>query len=362
MGYLRTLARNIKDHSPLLQRLYASLKTPKRQTAAHQDAYAARLAKETDIYKDVEDINVLPRIFHYWSHTYVRPLLEEVGVSNPDEFFAKYLHESAAKTRTGHPTFISIGAGNCDTEVRVAQLMKKNGLSRFVIECLDMNPHMLARGRQMAEREGVAEHIVVVEGDFNKWRASKSYDGVMANQALHHVLNLEGLFNEIKRVLLPTANFITSDMIGRNGHQRWPEALVEVQRFWQELPNAYRYNRQLNRQEDVYENWDCSNEGFEGIRAQDILPLLLERFHMHVFIAFGNVVDVFVDRSFGHNFDGEGEWDRRFVDRLQAVDEEGLRSGKLTPTHLMAVMTTASTASPFRSRGLSPSACVRKPD
>ena len=46
-------------------------------TASEPDlAYQAKLAAETLIYKDVADINVLPEIFHYWSHTYVRPMLE----------------------------------------------------------------------------------------------------------------------------------------------------------------------------------------------------------------------------------------------------------------------------------------------
>ena len=54
-----------------------------------QAAYEAKLAAETNIYKDVEDINILPQIFHYWSHTYLRPMFEEHGFSNPDQFFAK---------------------------------------------------------------------------------------------------------------------------------------------------------------------------------------------------------------------------------------------------------------------------------
>ncbi len=66
--------------------------------------------------------------------------------------------------------------------------------------------------------------------------------------------------------------FVTNDMIGRNGHQRWPEALEIVNQYWHELPEAYRYNKLLSRYEPEYMNWDCSTEGFEGIRAQDILP------------------------------------------------------------------------------------------
>ena len=81
---------------------------------------------------------------------------------------------------------------------------------------------------------------------------------------------------------------------------RWPEALFQVNELWRELPERYHHNRQLRRMEPEYENWDCSKEGFEGIRAQDVLPELLKRFHFKLFVGFGNVVDIFVDRSFGH--------------------------------------------------------------
>jgi len=145
----------------------------------------------------------------------------------------------------------------------------------------------------MAAHEGVAEHIAPLTGDFNRWKATKRYAAVMANQSLHHVVNLEDLFDEVKLALSPRGYFLASHMIGRNGHQRWPEALSEVQRFWQELPPDYRYNWQRKIHEEQYENWDCSKRGFEGIRAQDILPLLLERFDFHLFVGCCNVVDIF---------------------------------------------------------------------
>ena len=111
-----------------------------------------------------------------------------------------------------------------------------------------------------------------MQGDFNHWEPSCEYDSVLASHALHHVVNLEGLFKQVHAALAPKGQFIVSDIIGRNGHLRWPEALEIVQEFWQELPPAYRYNRMLRRHEESYINWDCSKEGFEGIRSQDILP------------------------------------------------------------------------------------------
>jgi len=219
---------------------------------------------------------------------------------------------------------------------------------------------MLARGAVAAEEAGVGAHVVGVEADFNTWQPAVFYDGVLANQALHHVVALEHLFDAIRRALTPEGRFVTSDMIGRNGHQRWPEARHIVEEYWHELPLSYRYHRQLSRQEDEFQDWDCAQEGFEGIRAQDVLPLLVERFHFELFLGFGNVIDVFVDRGFGPNFDAEAAWDRDFIDRVHARDMEGLTSGELTPTHLMAIMRTAPVPDgPQVHPGLTPDVCVR---
>lgn len=325
------------------------------------DAYLAKIRQEQANYRDVLDVNALPPIFHYWSHTYLRPIFEAFGIGHPDNWFAQHLVASAQRTGSRQPVFVSIGAGNCDTEVRVAKLIKAGGLDQFVIECIDINDAMLRRGREFAAQEGVEEHLRFVEADFNDWKAGSVYDAVMANQSLHHVLNLEGLFDEVKRSLHPQGFFVVSDIIGRNGHQRWPEALEVLHRFWTEMPEAYRYNHLLKRHEELYENWDCSGEGFEGIRAQDILPLLLERFQFHKSIAFGNVIDPFIDRAFGHNFDADAEWDRNFIDRIHAHDEASFQDGTLKPTHLFAVLTIGEPPSREYSRGLSPEACVRIP-
>ena len=325
-------------------------------------SYGEKLAAETAIYKDVANVNDLPGIFHYWSNKHLKPIFEEFGFSNPDEFFATYLRESASRSAAEVPRFVSIGAGNCDTEVRVAKLLQARGLRRFVIECLDMNPHMLQRGRELAASEGVSEHIQICRGDFNEWQPAHGYCAVMANQSLHHVLNLEGLFDAVKRAIGARGYFLVSDIIGRNGHRRWPEAMACVREFWKELPAAYRYNRQLQRHEERYQDWDCSRESFEGVRAQDILPLLLERFDFLLFIGFCNVIDVFIDRSFGHNFDADAPWDRDFIDRVHAFDEQALRQGTLTPTHMMGVLT-AGPAGPRRcSRGIAPETSIRVPD
>jgi SAM-dependent methyltransferase len=319
-------------------RLAHAQRRPRHGDVPQSEAtYRQRVAAEHGHFDSCEEVHALPPIFHYWSNRYLRPRLEAFGVSHPDAFFAKYLVECYGRG-SGTRRFLSLGAGNCDTEVRLARALRDAGCHRFAIECLELNKAMLVRGQQLAARERVADNIVPLEADLNHWRPMTQYDGVIASQSLHHVMALERVFDSVSTSLAPHARFIVSDMIGRNGHQRWPEALAIVREFWRELPSTYRYNRQLKRQEHEFLDWDCSTEGFEGIRAQDILPLLVERFGFDVFIGFANVIAPFVDRSFGPNFSNDAQWDREFIDRVHARDESEMAAGRIKPTQMFAVM------------------------
>ena len=182
-------------------------------------------------------------------------------------------------------------------------------------------------------------HLEFITADLNSWEPVAKYDAIIANQSLHHMLNLEDLFEGIRRALEPEAPFVISDMIGRNGHLRWPEARAIVDEFWRRLPPSYRFNRALRRFEERFEDSDCSGEGFEGIRSQDILPLLKRMFHFEYFFGFANVIDPFVDRAFGYDFDANEPWVRRLIDEIHARDEAEQLAGKITSTHMLAIVT-----------------------
>ena len=343
--------------SPLLQS--RASRPPSDSPSGSPDDYAQRVLAEQATFKDCLDVNDLPAIYHYWSNTYLRPKLEGLGYSYPEDFFAK----SFATCGLDRPErrLLSIGAGNCDTEVRTAQLLVSRGVTNFTIECIDFNRAMLDRGRLLADREGLGAKLEMTIADFNTWEPDGKYDGVMANQSLHHVLDLEHLFDAIARAMAPGALFLTSDMIGRNGHQRWPEALEIVEELYAQIPRKYRYNHQRRVFEEKFVNVDCSTAGFEGIRAQDILPLLVERFHFDTFAPFANVIDPFIDRAFGHNFDQDAEWDRAFIDNVHARDEEAMRIGRIKPTHLIAAMCLDRPSKPRFLDDRPPAECIRRP-
>jgi len=326
-----------------------------------ESEYQASVEAEKRRYENCADVHDLPAIFHYWSNRYVRPKLEPLGFADTPGMFRKFLD---LQWRTGGKAtrrFVSLGAGNCDLEIRLACDLRALGRDDFLIDCLELNPAMLDRARIAASEAGIERHLNLVAADLNTWNPSFEYDAALACHSLHHVVNLEGLFEGVKRSLRPKAVFLISDMIGRNGHQRWPEALQIVQEFWQKLPPSYRFHQLLQCFDETFEDRDCSVEGFEGVRSQDILPLLIDQFHFQMFVGFGNVIDPFVDRGFGPNFDAGAAWDCKFIDEIQHRDQQELESGRLKPTHMMAVVGKEVCERTLQLGPQSPRFCVRVP-
>ena len=322
--------------------------------------YRWRSWMERLVFSRCQVVHDLPPIFHYWSNRYLRPKLEALGVADPDQFFLRHL-ERCYDAAEGQRRFVSIGAGSCDLEMRLAIALRASGRDRFVIDGLDLNRSLIAHAVERVGAAGLTAHVRPQVCDLNAWNPTTAYDAAIANHSLHHLVALEHVFDHIARTLPPHGRFIVSDMIGRNGHMRWPEALTIVNEYWEELPASYRYDRQRFLQLDRFENWDCAKEGFEGIRAQDILPLLVERFSFDVFLAFANVIDPFVERSFGPNFSVDREWDCAFIDRVHARDEQELAAGRIKPTHMFAVMGNGPSVAALCVGGVAPAAAVRRP-
>lgn len=324
-------------------------------------SYSSKVEQELRFFRSMADVHALPAIYHYWSDKYLRPKFESVGFSSPNDFYLKYIRRMAQGSPESYCRVLSLGAGNCDTEVELVAQLKQDGVENIEFNCLDLNAEMLDRGKQLAAERNIARHFRFIEADLNHWNADNSYEIIIASQSLHHFVDLELLFEKTFQGLADDGFFLTNDMIGRNGHLRWPEALTVVQALWSLLDEKYKWNHQLSRLELEYENWDCSTEGFEGVRAQDILPLLLKTFHFECFFGWANLISIFIDRSFGHNFDIGNSDDRRFIDLVAGLDDYFIESGSIKPTQMIAAMTKRDPGERKVYKHLTPEFCVRDP-
>jgi SAM-dependent methyltransferase len=321
--------------------------------------YERRITQEVDYFKGIEDIHELPESYHYWSGKYLQPKFASLGFADPNDFFLQHIERAASAAPEAECNILSVGAGNCDTEVTLAEMLSQKGIKNFSFGCLDLNAEMLSRGRRLAGERGLSDNFEFLETDINSWQSERRYQIILANQSLHHFVELEVLFDKIYRGLTDDGFFITHDMIGRNGHMLWPEALEQIKRLWLLLEDRHKWNQQLNRFEEQYQDWDCSVSGFEGIRAQDILPLLLRKFKFQCFLGFANLILVFVGRNFGSNFDVSNEFDRSFIDFVAAMDDYYIESGRLKPVQMIAAMTRREAGEIKVYKHLTPEFCVR---
>jgi hypothetical protein len=141
---------------------------------------------------------------------------------------------------------------------------------------------------------------------------------------------------------------------------RWHETAIFIRMLWPLLDERKRYHHQHRRVYEVFEDFDCSTEGFEGVRAQDILPLLVKTFSPRRFFATGGVIDPFIDRGFGHGFDMGREDDRRLLEFIADLNDALLDCGQIRPT-LMLAHFAAEPAEERYYRNRTAAACVRDP-
>ncbi len=306
----------------------------------HGSDYERRLAVERDTFAGQVDVHGgLPDSAHHWSRRHLLPKLHELGVADLDSLVTDTLRARAAEARTAgrDAVVLSLGSGNGDQELRWLGKLVASGVDNVRLRLLEVNPEMRRRAAEAAHERGLGERVEHLDADLNTWKAETDHDVIVAYQVLHHVLDLEHLCAQLWHGLRPDGVLVVHDMIGRNGHRRWPEALEVIERVWATLPPELRRNAVTGAVDEHFVDLDCAADGFEGIRAQDVLPVLLEFLHPSLFLALGNVVDPFIDRVYGHNFDPADDAHRAFLDDLGTLDDTLIDLGVVTPTRMTAL-------------------------
>ena len=322
--------------------------------------YAEKLEQQIAQYVDYGDMQQLPPSYFHWGIGSFFPGFYDVyGPVDIHEFFAKPFMEGADNQQ--RPRFLSIGCGDGTVEIGVAQKLIDSGLADSEFVCADLSPVLLERFEANLKPE-MRSLFILRAVDLNQMDSgiAGEFNGVMASHSLHHLVELDRIFRWVKRVLKPGGTFAINDMIGRNGHMRWPETGQFVQMLWPLLNDRQRYNVLLKRLYDVFEDHDCSTFGFEGIRAQDILPLLLINFYPKRFFATGGLIDPFIDRGFGFGFDVSNEKDKTLLDFISKLNDVLLDAGQIKPTLMLAYFVKEPCEEKFF-RMRSAKACVREP-
>ena len=109
---------------------------------------------------------------------------------------------------------------------------------RSIVAC-DFAQDSVERARARAEEAGVT-NIDYRVLDLERDSLDGPYDAIFANDVLHHIADLEGLYLRIDGALKPSGKFIFNEYVGPNRFQYSDERIDLVNRYFRLLPDRLR--------------------------------------------------------------------------------------------------------------------------
>jgi SAM-dependent methyltransferase len=223
---------------------------------------------------------------------------------------------------------LSLGSGPGGLEIGFAQQVPQSR-----IFCLDLNEDLMALGRDRAEE--LSLDVTFETADLNVAELpADEFDVVFCHAALHHLVNLEHVADQIGRCLRKHGEFVVVDVITRNRYRMWPENERAVVSLFRSLPARFRVNHTAYATptiDDEIWHGDTGDGSMECIRSEDVLPVIETYLDKHAFVPYYSISRRFLDSMYGPNFDLSQPLDCALFNWLWEFDVHSLRNLELQP-------------------------------
>jgi SAM-dependent methyltransferase len=144
---------------------------------------------------------------------------------------------------------------------------------RSIVAC-DVAPEAVDRARAEAARIGL-DQIEYRCVDLEHAELGGPYDAVYANDVLHHITDLEGVFSRIHAALGPGGKLLFNEYVGPNRFQYSDDRMDLVNRYFRLLPDELRRDHTtravLWRRERVDRDQLIRDDPTEAVRSEDVL-------------------------------------------------------------------------------------------
>lgn len=194
-------------------------------------------------------------------------------------------------------------------------------------DVIDISNFAVEAGNKRAKEENINVEFMVSDLN-NDSLPENTYDLIIASGALHHIGNLEHLFEQISRSLTSDGVFFASDYMGPN-HMQWTEQQLGIMNAILALfPDQYA--KVLHRNDEVIKEISriplsifYEHDPSEGIRSADIFDVMAEYLNIVKITPICYTILYELLRGRIHNFDEFDEKDQ-FILNLLCILEKTL--------------------------------------
>lgn len=223
---------------------------------------------------------------------------------------------------------IGCGGGN------LAVAMVETGICAR-LDAFDLAAGAIDVAREKAADKGI-DTINFYVADGNSITLPRDrYDFICASHSLHHLENLENLFEQVAGALKPGGLFFADDYIGPSRMQYADEHIVLMNRLLLCLPEHKRRNRLADgavksRIDRVPIETFLRIDPSEGVRAADIIPVMSRYFEVEI-IPTGMSLMYEVLLGIIHNFDAENPDDNAILDMVFLMEQLAMEAKLIEP-------------------------------
>ena len=219
-------------------------------------------------------------------------------------------------------------------------LTKKPGL-RSIVAC-DFAKDTVAGAEQAAREERLDQiRYAVCNLESEALPDGGPFDAVFANDVLHHIIDLEGLYGRIRDALVPGGKLLFNEYIGPNRFQYSDERMAIINRYFRLIPNHLRYNPYWGGL--FWNRWRTDPEKLaqddptEAVRSEDVLPVARRFFETEKEYSYGGgLLNPLLYEIVG-NFDEQKPYDAGLLKILCEAEDRLTRAGVIEPDFVIYV-------------------------
>ena len=161
------------------------------------------------------------------------------------------------------------------------------------------------------------------------------FDAIFANDVLHHITDLEGLYGRIHGALAPEGKLLFNEYVGPNRFQYSDARMDVINRYFRLIPDHLRFNPYWGglfwSRFRVDPAKLAADDPTEAVRSEDVLPLARKFFEVEAEYAYGGgLLNPLLYEVIG-NFDEQNPYDSRLLQVLCDAEDRLTRSGRLEP-------------------------------
>jgi SAM-dependent methyltransferase len=302
--------------------------------------YERLVSEEIEHYTQIEVTENLTEggvhAFKTWEFNY-NFLYSKIFKTN---FYDEVVHHA---NQVESPRLLSLGCGYGGHDLQIARRLK----SSYEITALDLNPSLFQEATRRARLEGLNIQFRTADLNFIDIQPA-SFNVIYAVASIHHILNLEHLFEAIHRGLTGGGVLVITDLIGQRQVLHWKENVEFAAELIQNMPRRYRphWTSRWSFWTSRFDPYSilpryvepALQVGMEGIRQEEIEALLDRWFVGRKTFRYNAFMRLICTNPFlGQRLNPQRYRDRRYLERLARLDCKLVQSGKLKPTELFGV-------------------------